>query len=297
MEPSPEVENLLKQARVLRDVGRMRESLPLLKRALATAPFDADMLCQLSLAYSEIGEWGECLAAADKALSTNPISDWAHRLRSTSLRALKRNDESLQAARDAARYRPDHSFVLATLGYALLACKQVDETEAIGLRMVEVAPENVKAQLLLAEVYALKQIWVKVELHARAALQIQAESAEAYRWLGNALAEQQQHWKAIEAYVAALRLKPTDRALRTAFQNQCLQIGLRKLPLNAIIVGMFVLAWMPHQWMLGYMMDFFASANCATLLVAILAYHVPVLLLQSQPQYRQLPATTRRLVA
>ncbi len=296
MKHSPEVENLVQQARVLRDVGRTREALPLLQRALATAPFDADLLCHLSLAYSDMGEWEESLAAAEKALSTNPISDWAHRLRSTSLRGLGRNEEALAAAYDAARYKPQHPFVLATLGYALLACKQIDEAEAIGLRMAQVAPENLKTHLLLADVSMRQQQWVNVEHHARVALQISADCDKAHFWLGEALSQQQRHWKAMEAYVSALRLNPTNSRARTAFQNQCLQIGLQQIPTNAIYIGMFVVAVLLRQWMLGAITALLVSAASALLLTAVLAYQVPMLLFLFQPEYRRLSAATRQLV-
>ena len=296
MKQPQEVENLLKQAGVLRDVGRTRESLPLLERALATAPFDADMLCHLSLAYLTLKEWGKSLAAADKALATNPISEWAHRLRSSSLRALGRREEALASAHNAARYKPDAPIVLYHLGETLRWCADYKAAEETGKRLLQVAPEEVRGHLLLTAVYTDIQQWAAVESHARMGLRINAEHAVLYRRLGKALIQQERNDDAVQAYLHSLQIEPTHKQTQAEFSEACLKISLSPFSYADIGVTLVLLFLFISSWKIGV-----SAALCATTIFTLFLMALPArlspILLRLQPAYRRLPASTRRQVA
>lgn len=69
---SPPSGDALAQARVLRRAGRPAEAIPLLARAVAAAPDDADAWLELGLAESATGRFTEAAAALDRAAALAP---------------------------------------------------------------------------------------------------------------------------------------------------------------------------------------------------------------------------------
>lgn len=218
-----ETPNLLKQARVLDAFGRGSKAIPVLERALALTPWDAELLCEVAKAYFEQGEWDKCLHAAEKVLSVKPHSEWAHRLRCASLRKLSRREEALQAARDAARYSPNGFLALFNLGETLRVCGDYKQAEAVGLRLLTIAPQEVLTHLLLCNVYTSISRWLEVERHARLGLQCDAEKAELHWLLGKSLSRQGRKSEALQAYLNALRLDPTSETAQCALHEECLR--------------------------------------------------------------------------
>ncbi len=296
MKHSPEVDNLLTQARVLRDIGRAGESLPLLERALATAPFDDEMLCHLSLAYLTLKEWEKSLAAADKALSTNPISEWAHRLRSSSLSMLGRAEEALASAHNAARHKPDAPIVLYHLGEMLRRYADYNAAEATGKRLLQVAPEDVRAHLLLTGVYKATRQWANVERFALTGLQINAENAILYRRLGEALMKQERNGEAIQAYLHSLQIEPTDKQTQAQFRQVCFRIGLPSFSQTAAALCLITLLISATLWELSPLAALGVTAVLTFLSIAVITTLSPAVLLLVQPAYRRLPASARRQI-
>ena len=292
-----ETQNLLKQARVLDAFGRGSKAIPLLERALALTPWDADLLCQVAKAYFDEQEWEKCLHAAEKALSVKPHSEWAHRLRCAALRNLNRKEEALQAAHDATRYSPNGLFALFNLGETLRVCGDYKQAEAVGLRLLTVAPQEVLTHLLLCNVYTSISRWPDVERYARLGLQCDAEKAELHQSLGKALSKQGRRGEALQAYLSALRLEPANDTTQAALHEECLRFDSYSILREAIIIGMFLTTAMlvSAHWSALAALSVSGIAG-VTFLTALMRF-APAAFLITQRDYRRLPLPLRRLVA
>jgi tetratricopeptide (TPR) repeat protein len=292
-----ETQKLLNQAKALDAFGRSGKAIPLLNRALALTPWDADLLCQVAKAYFDEEQWEECLQAAEKALSVKPHSEWAHRLRCVSLRHLSRLPEALQAAHDATRYSPNGTFALFTLGETLRECGDYKRAEAIGLRLLTLAPEEVLTHQLLCNVYTSTCRWPDVERHARLGLQCDAEKAALHRLLGKALSRQGCKSEALQAYLNALRLEPTSETAQSALHEECLRFEANPILREALMIGMFLLAALLYSAHWSALAALSVSGLAVVCLLVALMRFAPAAFLWTQWEYRKLPPPMRGLVA
>ncbi len=295
-----EARNLLAQAHIQSDFGRKAETTALLLRALALDPNDSALLCHLAASYSQTEQWEEMLSYAEKAVATSPDAEWPHRLHSIALRNLKRLEEALSAANEAARHKPSEPLVLVHLAETLRMCGDDKEAEAVCFRLMQIAPENVKAHLILTHIYTSLCRWPDVEKYARLGLQIDAEQAKLHRRLGEAMTAQGQNAEAIQAYASALQIEPVDAKTRKAFREECVTLGINSFPSEVIFVCTFPVILLLQQRHMSV-----PAIIGTTLLLSLLPMTALALLMRVKPSlflslqrgYRKLPVVTQRLVA
>jgi len=98
---------LINRAQALIDLRRWQEALKLLRQALVIAPDSGDILCRISHVKLQIGEFEQALADADRAVQSEPMNNWRHRLRCYALLNLCKQSDALRAAEEAVRLAPD----------------------------------------------------------------------------------------------------------------------------------------------------------------------------------------------
>ncbi len=295
-----EAKSLLAQARIQSDFGRKAEATTLLLRALALDPNDSKLLCHLAAAYSQTEQWEEMLSYAEKAVAASPSAEWPHRLHSIALRNLKRLEEALPAAHEAVRHSPGESLVLVNLAETLRMCGDHKEAEAVCFRLIGIAPEEVRAYLILTHIYKSLSRWPDAEKYARLGLQIDAEQSKLHRCLGEAMTAQGRSTEAIQAYASALQIEPVDAKTRKAFREECVTLGINVFPSEVIFMCTFPVILLLQQRHMSV-----PAVVGWTLLLALIPLTALALLMRFKPSlffrfqrgYRILPGATQRLVA
>jgi Flp pilus assembly protein TadD len=168
----------------------------------------------LARARLNLGHLPDALEAAGAAVAAAPVEEWPHRLRSLVLSRLRRDEEALAAAREAARLSPEHPFALHRLAICQWTTGDRPAARETAQRLLRVDPEAAYVHVLLAWHAVEERRFGHAEAHARDALKRDPESWEGFNYLGEALAGQERKREAIRAFHDAARLNPTHERVR-----------------------------------------------------------------------------------
>src|SRR5512145_3323484 len=92
--------SMMSRAQALMDIERWSEAVAILNKGLGADPDNHWILCSLAFSHLRMGDMSRAIEYADRAVGIEPEDEWGHRLRSVILLQQKKNDESLQAARE-----------------------------------------------------------------------------------------------------------------------------------------------------------------------------------------------------
>ncbi|KWX03015.1 hypothetical protein LI90_4065 [Carbonactinospora thermoautotrophica] len=136
-------ERALLRAQVLIRLRRWNRARSLLALVLARDPDCVEAWCLLARCHNGLGEYPGMLRAAERALTIDPASDWAHRLRSIALTELGRHQEAVYSAREAVRLAPKDWRAYVALASALNGLPE-HRREALNWarRAVRLAPDQ-----------------------------------------------------------------------------------------------------------------------------------------------------------
>jgi tetratricopeptide (TPR) repeat protein len=214
-EPDP-AGQLIERARVLLQLGRPAEALPLLQQAVAAAPGDCNPQCWMSLALMRLGRLPEALKAAERGVALAPEYEWPHRLRSLVLTEQGKLRPALEAAREAVRLAPDDETALHLLANCEIDCKQYSQAQATVERLLKVSPEWADAHTLMGVVMLHFKRWDEAEEQCRRALELDPEARTPLYNLGYIRQKTGRKREAADYYHAVLRLHPGDAQARRA---------------------------------------------------------------------------------
>lgn len=198
------------------------------------APQSSMPLCLLAFAYQHLGRFEDALGYAERALAVDPEDDWGLRLRSSSLRYLRRAKESVAPALAAAKLSPDDPLVLYNLAHAQLQSGRIKDCQKTTERLLALAPEEPLPYEMAALLAAKKRRWREEEKSWRKALSFNPNDGNYHNNVGLSLFHQKKVRESIEHFRSALLLDPT----RLTFQMNA-EVAIRKL-----VSGHVVDAWL-----------------------------------------------------
>jgi tetratricopeptide (TPR) repeat protein len=207
-------DNLSSRANALIEMGRPEEAIPLLVRAIGLEPNDAHTRCRLVLALMRTGKQAEALDQAEAALAVDASGEWPHRLRAILLGQQGRHKEALEGALEAVRIEPELPSALYTLGSVYVNLKRYRDADAIGVRILEAAPDDSDSHELLSFIAVRQNKHRETELHARDSLRLNPENMDAMRFLAIGLRGQRKRKEATEAWLEVVRRNPTNKSYR-----------------------------------------------------------------------------------
>ena len=205
--------------------GRPADAIPLLSKASALDPGDAEPHYRLGLAYQETGHMQGAVDEMTEAVRLRPGYSETHNALGLLLRGQGRTPEALEHFREAVRYAPNSVEAHSNLGLALTEAGQPGEAIAEHRRAVALAPKNVSPHNNLA--VALQQAGDVGQAIAeyRQALVLQPDHMEAHANLALALASTRDFEAAFEHFRMAIRLLPDSPELRVHFGNALCEAG------------------------------------------------------------------------
>lgn len=227
--------NLQARIHALHEVGRFKESLPLIHQAITLEPENGRLYCLLSYAFYHLEEFQEAMKWADKAVALDPQREWGHRLRSVTLVHFNRSKEALEAARVAVELEPDGLYSLSNLAELLIIYKKLNEAEIVAERLLSLAPEEGMTHRTCAYLHLNRKRFKEAEESARRAITLDPENARGLRLLGDALSRQKQARDAIDVYIESLKRDPTDSETRRALAM--LAMKYFGTPISPFMVG------------------------------------------------------------
>jgi tetratricopeptide (TPR) repeat protein len=200
--------SLCQQAENLIEVGRCRDALPLVARALSLEPELLQAHALQSLALWKLGEFREALRAANAAVRLAPDDDLGHRLRCQALWRLGDARECLAAAERGVQLAPDVPDTIRLLAHALLLNGRRRDAQVAADRLIQVDPEHAASHEMAGLVAVAERRWADAERSFLRQLALAPESPEALNNLAVVIERQGRVDEAIRRLQEAARLQP-----------------------------------------------------------------------------------------
>ena len=221
---------------ILKQKGRISESLIASQKSVQLNPQDAEAHNNLGNTLKELGKLDEAEASYRKAIIIRPDYAVAHSNLGIILKELGKLDQAETSMRQAILLKPDFAEAHNNLGVTLKKLGRLNEAEASYRKVLELKPDLAEAHLnfgnTLKELGKLDQ----AETSMRQAIALKPDLAEAHNNLGIMLQGLGKSDEACSAYIQAINLNPdfTD-----AYGN--LGIAIKHIRFNSSNVKLYPL--------------------------------------------------------
>jgi tetratricopeptide (TPR) repeat protein len=192
----------------LKELGRLDESEASLRQAIALKPDYAEAHSNLGITLKELGRLDEAEASLRQAIALKPEFAEAHSNLGNTLRELGRIDEAEASYRQAIALKPDYAEAHYNLGATVQELGRLDEAEASYRQAIALKPDFAEAHSNLG--ITLKELGRLDEAEAslRQAIALKPDFAEAHNNLGTTLKELGRLDESETSYRQAIALKP-----------------------------------------------------------------------------------------
>jgi predicted TPR repeat methyltransferase len=135
---------------VLKQTGRITDSLTPMQKSVQLAPQDAEAHSNLGVTLQELGRLDEALASYTQATALKPDYAEAHSNLGITLKELGRLDEAEASYAKAIALKPDFAAAHSNLGNTLKELGRLDEAEASLKQAIALKPDYSSAKHMLA---------------------------------------------------------------------------------------------------------------------------------------------------
>jgi Flp pilus assembly protein TadD len=164
----------------------------------------------LGVVLKQTGRLGESLAPMQEAVTLSPRDAEAHSNLGLTLQELGRLDESEASYRQAITLKPDYAEAHNNLGVTLKELEKLDEAEASYRQAITLKPGSAETHYNLGITLQGLDKLREAEASYRQAITLKPDCAEAYYNLGTILSELARLHEAEASYKKAIELKPKD---------------------------------------------------------------------------------------
>ena len=210
---------------VLKQTGRIRESLPAMQKAAQLAPQNAEAYYNLGNTFQELGRFDEAKASYRQAIELKPDFAEAHSSLGNTQKELGRLDEAEASYIQAIRLKPDYAEAHSNLGNTLQELGRFDEANASYRQAIELKSDFAEAHNSLGN--TLKELGRLDEAEASysQAIGLKPDYAEAHSNLGNTFKELGKLDEAEASYAKAIALKPDLAEAHNNLGNMLQKLG------------------------------------------------------------------------
>jgi Flp pilus assembly protein TadD/2-polyprenyl-3-methyl-5-hydroxy-6-metoxy-1,4-benzoquinol methylase len=193
---------------VLKQTGRVVDSLTAMQKSVQLAPQDAEAHSNLGNTLKELGRLEEAEASCRQAIALKPDFGDAHYSLGNMLKELGRLEEAEASYTQAIALKPDFAEAHSNLGVTIKELGRLDEAEASYTQAIALRPNFAEARnnlgITLQELGRLDE----AEVSLRQAIALKPDFAEAHSNLGNTLKELGRLDEAFSVYIQAINLNP-----------------------------------------------------------------------------------------
>ena len=193
---------------VLKQTGRLNESLLPVQKSVELSPNDAEAHYNLGNTLTELGKLDEAEASYKQAIALKPDYAHTHYNLGNTLKELGKLDEAEASYKKTIALTPDYAEAYSNLGVALQELGKLDEAEASCRQAIAIKPDYAHAHYNLGN--TLKELGKLDEAEAsyKQAIAMKPDYAEAYINLGVMLQELGRLGDAEASYKEAITLEP-----------------------------------------------------------------------------------------
>jgi len=219
----------------LQELGRLDEAEASLRQAIALKPDFAEAHSNLGITLQELSRLDEAEVSFKQAIALKPDFAEAHRNLGITLQTLGRLDDAEASLTQAIVLKPDYAEAHGNLGITLQGLGRLDEAEASYKQVIALKPDFAEAHSNLGNTLQELSRLDEAEVSYKQAIALKPDFAEAHSNLGNMLKELGRLDEAEASFTQAIALKP-DFALSHSGLGRVLYIkGNEDLALKSII--------------------------------------------------------------
>ena len=210
---------------VLRQTGRLSESVAPMQRSVALSPQDPEAHNNLGVTLQELGRLDEAEACYQQAIALQPDLAEAHYNLGNTRHELGRSDAATASYQQAIALQPNYIKAHSNLGNALQELGRLEEAEESYQQAIALQPDFVEAHSNLGN--TLKELGRldEAEASCRQAIALKPDYAEAHYNLGVTLKELGRLDEAEASYRQAITLKPDYAEVHYNLGNTLLELG------------------------------------------------------------------------
>jgi len=193
---------------VLKQTGKVSESLVASQKSVQLAPQDAEAHSNLGVTLQGLGRLDEAVASYNQAIALKP--DYATALSNlgATLQGLGRLDEAVASYNQSIALKPDFTEAHSNLGVTLQGLGRLDEAVASYNQSIALKPDLAEAHSNLGNTLLELGRLDEAETSCTKALALKPDLAEAHYNLGATLQELGRLEEAEASYIQAIVLKP-----------------------------------------------------------------------------------------
>ena len=221
-------------AAVLKQMGKINESLVVSQRSVQLNPQDAETHTNLGNILKELERLEDAEASYRKVIALKPDYAGAHYNLGNTLKEQGRLEEAEASYGQAITLKPDYVEAHINLGVTLQELLRLDEAEASYRKVIALKPDYAGAHYNLGNTLKEQGRLEEAEASYRKAITLKPDYVEAHSNLGNILKELGRLDEACSAYIQAINLNPdfTD-----AYNN--LGIAIKNVRFNSSNVELY----------------------------------------------------------
>jgi tetratricopeptide (TPR) repeat protein len=178
---------------VLKQTGRVSESLVPSQKSAQIAPQDAEAHSNLGITLKELGRLDEAEASYTQAIALKPDLADAHNNLGITLQELGRLDEAEASYTQAIALKPDLAEAHSNLGNTLQELERLDEAEASYTQAIALKPNYAEAHCNLGNTLQELERLDEAEASYTQAIALKPDLAEAHSNLGQVLLDKGHH--------------------------------------------------------------------------------------------------------
>ena len=195
-------------AAVLKQNGRISESLVASQKSVQLNPQNAEVHSNLGIILKELGRLKEAEASLRQAIKLKPDLAEAHNNLGNTLKTLGRLDEAEVSLRQAIALKPDFAEAYNNLGVMLQELGRLEEAEKSLRQTITLKPDYAEAQYNLGITLTKLGRLNEAEVSYKKVITLKPDLAEAHSNLGVLLEEQGRLKEAETSLRQAITLKP-----------------------------------------------------------------------------------------
>ena len=193
---------------VLKETGRVSESLVASQKSVQLAPQDAEAHSNLGTTLQEVGRLDEAESSLMQAIALKPDFAEAHYNLGITLKELGRLNEAEVSYTQAIALKPDYVEAHGNLGITLQELGRLDEAESTYTQAIALKPDFATAHYNLGTTLKELERLDEAEANFTQAIALKPDYAEAYNNLGVTLKELGRLDESEASYTQAIALKP-----------------------------------------------------------------------------------------
>jgi tetratricopeptide (TPR) repeat protein len=192
----------------LKELGRLEEAETSYRKVIAIKPERAEAYSNLGCTLKELGRFEEAKTIFEKAIAIKPEFAEAHSNLGNMLKELGRLEEAETSYRKAIVIKPELAEAYSNLGCTLKDLGRFEDAETIFKKAIAIKPEFAEAHSNLGNTLHELGRLEEAEESYRKAIPIKPDLAETHNNLGNTLKDLGRLQEAEESYKKAISINP-----------------------------------------------------------------------------------------